>query len=333
MAVTYVRNAETGIFEQVGPGGATTDVTLSQVGKPADASAVGNALSGYSLLSHEHAQYAYKNMMCAYNLLDNSDFRNPVNQRGFAGGAPSGDNVYFIDRWKTIQSAASNIEISLSDSGLGIHVLSGLAGIKQILPRPKTDVTFAAKVNGKIALVYSSYSEGAFMTTDEDIRLFVEWSEDTIQVCMRNNTSEETQYSVEWAALYEGEYTVDTIPMYYPKGYAAEMLECKRYLQVFPYSYSFFFGTSGDVNGSGARMLVPLNIPMYIESPTVPTFMVNISTNDGFVKQTTFTASVVRANGPWLSLYGDFAESASTTAYALIGAQLRNEDLIVSAEF
>lgn len=48
MAVTYVRNQETGIFEQVGPGGATTDTTLSQSGKPADASAVGTALSLYA---------------------------------------------------------------------------------------------------------------------------------------------------------------------------------------------------------------------------------------------------------------------------------------------
>ena len=46
MAVTYVRNSETGEFEQVGPGGVTTDTTLSLAGKPADAAAVGSALSG-----------------------------------------------------------------------------------------------------------------------------------------------------------------------------------------------------------------------------------------------------------------------------------------------
>lgn len=45
MAVTYVRNQLTGEFEQVGAGGATTDTTLSQVGRPADAAAVGIALA------------------------------------------------------------------------------------------------------------------------------------------------------------------------------------------------------------------------------------------------------------------------------------------------
>ena len=46
MATTYVRNAN-GEFELVGPGGATTDPTLSLAGKPADAAAVGSALSNY----------------------------------------------------------------------------------------------------------------------------------------------------------------------------------------------------------------------------------------------------------------------------------------------
>lgn len=44
MPVTYVRNAD-GIFTQVGPGGATTDTTLSLAGKPADAAAVSSAIN------------------------------------------------------------------------------------------------------------------------------------------------------------------------------------------------------------------------------------------------------------------------------------------------
>ena len=46
MAVTYVRNDQ-GVFEQVGFNTASTDTTLSQVDKPADAAAVGVALAGY----------------------------------------------------------------------------------------------------------------------------------------------------------------------------------------------------------------------------------------------------------------------------------------------
>ena len=37
---------------------------------------------------------------------------------------------------------------------------------------------------------------------------------------------------VEWAALYEGSYTADTLPAYQPKGYAEELVECQRYYNV-----------------------------------------------------------------------------------------------------
>ena len=55
MSVTYVRNDQ-GVFERVGPGGATTDTTLSQVGKPADAAAVGSALAGYATEAYVSSQ-------------------------------------------------------------------------------------------------------------------------------------------------------------------------------------------------------------------------------------------------------------------------------------
>lgn len=47
MAVTYIRN-EQGEFERVNPGAFTTDTTLSQLGRPADAAAVGSALTNYA---------------------------------------------------------------------------------------------------------------------------------------------------------------------------------------------------------------------------------------------------------------------------------------------
>ena len=53
MSITYVRNPSTGEFELVGPGGAATDTTLSLVGKPADAGAVGVAVSRLIPLSQK----------------------------------------------------------------------------------------------------------------------------------------------------------------------------------------------------------------------------------------------------------------------------------------
>lgn len=47
MATIYNRNPQTNEFEKIGAGGASTDTTLTQVGKPADAGAVGSALTNY----------------------------------------------------------------------------------------------------------------------------------------------------------------------------------------------------------------------------------------------------------------------------------------------
>ena len=61
MAVTYIRN-EQGEFEPVGSGTATTDTTLSHLGKPADAAAVGNALTNYATraeLDNKAPMYTY----------------------------------------------------------------------------------------------------------------------------------------------------------------------------------------------------------------------------------------------------------------------------------
>lgn len=160
------------------------------------------------------------------NLLDNSDFRNPVNRMGFTGGVPSVDNSYFIDRWQTQQSVTKNVEISLTAAGLIIHVSTGLAGIRQSLPAPKTDVTFAAKVNGKIALVHAVHGEDESIKTEDDILLYVEWLDNVLQVLIRNSGDKGNEYTIEWAAVYEGEYTAETLPEYKPKGYAAEVLGC-----------------------------------------------------------------------------------------------------------
>ena len=47
---------------------------------------------------------------------------------------------------------------------------------------------------------------------------------------------------VRWAALYEGEYTAETLPPYVPKGYAAELAECLRYYRKIKANNETFAG-------------------------------------------------------------------------------------------
>lgn len=71
--------------------------------------------------------------------------------------------------------------------------------------------------------------------------------------------------SYKWAALYEGEYTADTLPEYRSKGYSIELLECQRY-----YQYLYLYATTGFVNitGNDAYFKV-IARPMRVEHPSV----------------------------------------------------------------
>ena len=76
-----------------------------------------------------------------------------------------------------------------------------------------------------------------------------------------------TPGNVEWAALYEGEYTADSLPAYRPKGYGAELAECQRYF--FPFNM-----TLGGIITEGRtvlRVTIPLPITMRI-TPTISNF-------------------------------------------------------------
>ena len=77
---------------------------------------------------------------------------------------------------------------------------------------------------------------------------------------------------IEWAALYEGSYTAETLPPYVPNGYAAELAECQRYFER--------IGKSGNGspnasmlmavgNAGEMRVLQGYRVPKRIISPTI----------------------------------------------------------------
>lgn len=76
MAVTYVRDPQTNEFKMVGPGGATTDITLSQSGRPADAAAVGSALTNYATEAYVSGQVNNKVDKVDGKGLSTNDFTN-----------------------------------------------------------------------------------------------------------------------------------------------------------------------------------------------------------------------------------------------------------------
>lgn len=169
----------------------------------------------------------------AYNLLDNSDFRNPVNQRG-ANGTYDVWGGYTIDRWAAYAYGAT---VSITDTGLSLYnsVYQAISAEDMARYDGKT-ITYAIKING---IVY--VASGIFEQTDAWHKIAtantpygeisIEVQTDNKLFCIINNSIGTA--TVEWAALYEGAYTVDTLPPYVPKGYAAELAECERYFYRF----------------------------------------------------------------------------------------------------
>ena len=161
-----------------------------------------------------------------WNLLDNSDFRNPVNQRGnttYAG------NMYTIDRWR-LWSADGAITLTSE-------------GIKGNGAASSTLYQFVETQKVRLNTVYTvaaGYSDGTIecgsgmFTSSNDIGV---WNA-TAQAYLAYNSGKpfvrlwHATKTVRWVALYEGEYTAETLPAYVPKGYAAELMECQRYYQT-----------------------------------------------------------------------------------------------------
>lgn len=207
------------------------DETLSISGKAADSDAVGKSLA-------KKADISYTKKICnPHNLLDNSNFANPINQRGAARYTGT---VYTIDRWRsraagfTIVVGNSKISATLADS----HT-SDYAALMQYVPREKIKAgekyTLACCTDsGKIyCFVVTAQSETASGTLNPvGDNAYLELAFDGTNYRFNMNVIRGRAISLLWAALYEGEYTLETLPKYQSKGYGAELMECQRYYQI-----------------------------------------------------------------------------------------------------
>lgn len=151
------------------------------------------------------------------NLLDNSDFRNPVNQRGQTDYT---NNGYTIDRW-LLYSGAVGV------SSLGYITTTGQMYQKIAIPTDKV-YTFAIENDAGIALVTGIPANGIRSATLGNTLIKLATIDGYVEVVIEPSEGHNVAGAY-WAALYEGSYTADTLPPYVPKGYAAELAECQRY--------------------------------------------------------------------------------------------------------
>lgn len=166
--------------------------------------------------------------LAPHNLLDNSDFRNPVNQRGRTEASGNG---YFIDRWGNYNGTSKVVS-----SGIQVNANKDSAAFLYQYIKALRDgtYTFAAKVNGNIVLRVIQISGATVTSINGDkagytggYLVVIYANDDKFEFDFRVESG--VTITVEWAALYEGSYDASTLPAYQPKGYAAELAECQRY--------------------------------------------------------------------------------------------------------
>ena len=204
-----------------------------------------------------------------YNLLDNSDFVHPVAQAGVNGA--HGATGYAVDRWMrtsgaTVSQAADGLKI-VSDK------TSWTAGIQQRIEAKRFADVMTLAVRGVFPVACRLYVYIGSGTTNFGIAYFQGdaaertlilkltkpeglTGDEVVNVYISPDTgSTGTAAVVRWAALYEGEYTAETLPPYVPKGYVAELAECLRYYRKIKANNETF---AGYATGGVAYAFIPL---------------------------------------------------------------------------
>ena len=153
------------------------------------------------------------------NLLDNSDFRNPVNQRGATTYTGS---LYTIDRWRTWDNGTVTI-----NNGYISHEIPIYQTIATKLDASKAYTLAVMNTDNVVTLVSGVINNDLW---GNGINLMYNNGNSYIRIYADDHVK-----NIVWAALYEGSYDASTLPAYQPKGYASELAECQRYYRQMSY--------------------------------------------------------------------------------------------------
>lgn len=222
------------------------------------------------------------------NLLDNSDFRNPVNQRGKTVYGIAG---YSIDRWRIAHSNVANT-VTVNSGYITLSTSTTATGwIYQLfeantLTVGKTYTVAVWLLDGSVLVGHATIpAVGDVAVFGIHKTLSGRLSHDMLGLVVGENGDYIISYDIKYVALYEGEYTVETLPEYHPKGYAHELLECQRYYQQ---DLSTTYTVAGMFDGAGCLDVV---IPLKTTMRTIPTvnciaYAIGVAQGDNTIRLT-----------------------------------------------
>lgn len=199
----------------------------------------GGAVFGFRAVKPEKAK---ANAAPPYNLLDNSDFTCPVNQRGKTSYTGKG---YTLDRWKSVSeygtvSIGSPRHLVFSSGGSSNAYLQQHCDV-QLFDYAGKQLTLAVCTwDGRIYTACAAYpikapEAAVYLSSIALGNGFVRLGCTAnhipyVEITVKGNA----QVELRWIALYEGAYDADTLPPYCPKGYVSEFAACRRFFTCIP---------------------------------------------------------------------------------------------------
>lgn len=244
---------------------------LGKTEQAADSAKLGGVSAGSFALKTDTAPNAEKlggkvpeYYLTPVNLLDNSNFLNPVMQAGFNG--VHGTVKYIVDRWKI----AGTGTFSRSDvTGLNMKLASGsyvyIYQLMDMLPDGAyTLATYSDKTTVAALSTYTitggtlSRTSLKYANDGHYIGLYVDEGLLAIQIVV--NSTSAAQFAA--ALMCEGTYTAETLPPYVPKGYAAELSACQYYANVIEADAWGRLGLCKTTQGENAAIWMPTTPPM-----------------------------------------------------------------------
>lgn len=166
---------------------------------------------------------ALANLPSNPNLLINSDFRNPINQRGQT--RYSGFGVYTIDRWQT-----KNVTVDVIDGGIKLtNSGTSAAWFFQLVEKGLSGAFTASANISAVSGNVKFYCQGfSAVTLKTGINKFTITTSDTAVNQISFELAASASVTIKWVKLEYGSIMTD----FAPRSYGEEVMLCERYFQI-----------------------------------------------------------------------------------------------------
>lgn len=218
---------------------------------------VGNS-SNYPVKMMDENSY---NQVGNPNLLDNSDFTNPVNQRGSSSYTSTTGYVYCIDRWR-LYYGTYNVDSASIPAANTTRLFTQKLDIASTTQYSASFLVNGEKYSVSVESIEEkeSYTLATSLVETEDF-IFHLYKSAADYVNYLFEIKANKTFAITWAKLEKGSAATP----YVPKGYGAELAECRRCYYRFPFRYS-----ATHVQAAPYPTVVPVQFPVTMRiSPTI----------------------------------------------------------------